>query len=376
MTMRPVPHYCYFVYLSLAFLLVFPHLANAEDFTVRNIHTEATGQTATEARQRAMSEAEKKGFQKLIARLSDEKTANQLLETKKHAISLMVQGVELNNEKISSTSYAADVTLSFSPDQIRTLLPSDSNPVSTNNSTIPPTTLILPIFTQDGRTTLLDRNNPWWHAWNSTEINNKDVKFVLPLGDLEDISLASLSAARSGDYSRLQRMAEKYHANRIVVADATYGQDIDTKTPVMNVVVYNVKPEGTLSNTLEFKRTAEDSSTTLLAKAVTGLVTGLNSNWKNQGQLLNAALQKTLIKTPFTNLREWQTIQQRLKSVSTVQRTSVERLSGRYAIVALYSASKEEELPAHLQRGGFAYYPSEGIPVIQLSNPAVQGFAP
>lgn len=368
--MRPVPYSCYFVYLCLLFSWIITPTARAENYTVENIHTEAVGQTATEARQRAMSEAENKGFFELIKRLSDESTATQLSQTHRANISLMVQSTQINNEKISATSYSADVTLSFSPDQIDALLASKGvTPSVEESGHSAPSILILPVFTHNNETQLLDNQNPWWNAWNNTNMETSGLHFLLPIGDLEDISLTHIQAVRSHDYTQLKPLADKYHANRILIADATYGEDIDTKNPTLNVVAYDVKPEGTTDSSMQFTGASNEPQTALLAKAVNGLIYGLNNNWKTQGQLTTAEIRKTLVKASFSNLQEWQALQRRLSSVETVQKTAVERLAGRYAVIAIYTSSKPEELPQYLQQSGFMYTPSGTMPLIQLVSP-------
>lgn len=368
--MRPVTHYCHFVYHSLLILLlagtVFTFSAKAENFSVENIHAQAIGQTATEARQRAMSEAESKAFFQLISRLSDEATATRLLETYQSNISQMVQGAQISNEKISATSYNADVILSFNPDQIQSLLSQSGVSVAEKPSL---STLVLPVFTQNDRTVLLGSANPWRDAWNNTQIGGSAVTFVLPLGDLEDISLAPLQAVHSSHYDQLKTLADKYHTQRILVADATYGQDIDTHDPVLSVVIYDMQPDNTVNSTMQFKGNAGETTSTLLARAVTALVSGLNSNWSNQGQLTMGDAEKILVKTPFASLKEWQDIQKRLNTVATIQKTSVERLAGRYAIVAVYSSGKKEDLPQYFQQSGFAFTPSDTMPVVELKAP-------
>lgn len=367
--MRPVTHYCRFVYLSLLFLLALPFTVQAENFTVESIHVEATGQTATEARSRAMSEAERKGFIELVTRLSDETTATRLSQERQRSISLMVQGVEVKNEKMSTSSYAADVTLSFSPEQIRALLPeATAAPAPSTTSTVPtaitvqtPVLLVLPIFTQDGQTVLLGGSS-WWDTWNNAQPSGS-MPFSLPIGDLEDISLVPLQAVRSGDFSQVKPLADKYHVNHIIAADATSTIDTETSTPVINVTLYDLKPDGASSQSMQFKGQPGETLPELLAKAVNGIISA-SGDISNQVQA--ATSQRLLVKAQFSSLREWQMVQQRLKSISAVQKTSVERFAGRYAVVAIYSATDADALAQALSQSGLSFTPSANMPIIRL----------
>lgn len=359
--MRPVTDYCRFVYLSLLLCLVMPFGTWAEEFPVESIHVEASGQTATEARSRAMSEAERKGFLELVTRLSDEVTAARLSQEKQRDISLMVQSVEVKNEKISASSYSADVKLTFSADQIRALLPQGGAIPTATETTEAPATLVLPLFTQNNQTVLLGRDNPWWEAWGRVQ-PGKGASFILPIGDLEDISLSSLPVVRAGDYNQLKPLADKYHTGGILVADAVYGVNPETQAPEISVTVLDLKPEGANNRSVQVTSQPGETLPELLAKAVNAVVNGVHNSAQNQ------AGEKLLVKISFSSLKEWQMAQQRLKSVSMVQKTAVERLAGRYAVVAVYSTAQPEAVPKTFEQGGFVFKSSDGMPLLRLAQ--------
>ncbi len=85
---------------------------------VRGISVDASGANATEARTKAMAQAEQKGFSELMRQLLGA-NGGALPNPSAGEISAAVQGYEVANEKIAPNRYRAKVTVHYNPSFVK-----------------------------------------------------------------------------------------------------------------------------------------------------------------------------------------------------------------------------------------------------------------
>ena len=95
--------------------------AQGAGFTVRGIAAEATAETATAARERAIAAGLRSAWAALLAREAPEAEA-RLVAVSAEELDRLVESFEVENERVGATRYAATLTVHFRPDRVRSLL--------------------------------------------------------------------------------------------------------------------------------------------------------------------------------------------------------------------------------------------------------------
>ncbi|MEK7266421.1 MAG: DUF2066 domain-containing protein [Pseudomonadota bacterium] len=215
--------------------------ASDDVFVVPRVPVQATGETATAAKDAAQSTGRRRAMDILLRRLTPEgdwiflptlssgaaaisngdgsgKTAVDI------SPSLLVgleSGFEVYSEKASSSSYRAYITYRFKPDQVRRLLKNAHIPYSEAQTRV---ALVLPVLQTDSGVYLWEGNNPWMAAWKVRPYTHELTPMTAPLGDLEDSSAISARQALAADPAALAAIAARYNVSQVIVAHARLTQ--------------------------------------------------------------------------------------------------------------------------------------------------------
>lgn len=96
-------------------------VAQGSGFTVRGVQAEATAETATAARERAISGGLRSAWMALLAREAPGSEA-RLGAIGQDELERLVESYEVEDERVGATRYAATLTVNFRPDPVRALL--------------------------------------------------------------------------------------------------------------------------------------------------------------------------------------------------------------------------------------------------------------
>lgn len=219
-----------------------PAMAASEDvFVVPRVPVQASGETATAAKEAAQANGRRRAMDILLRRLTPEDDWIYLptLATGAPATSsgdgggktavdispsLLVgleSGFEVYGEKASSSTYRAYVTYRFKPDAVRRLLKDAHLPYSEAQTRV---ALVLPVLQTDSGVYLWESNNPWMAAWKVRPYTHELTPMTAPLGDLEDSSTISARQALAGDAERLASIADRYNVSQVIVSHARLTQ--------------------------------------------------------------------------------------------------------------------------------------------------------
>lgn len=111
------------MFAALALLASAPTRAAAQGsgFRVSGIAAEATAETATAARERAIAGGLRSAWMALLAREAPADQA-RLGSVSAEELERLVESYEVENERVGTTRYAATLTVNFRPDRVRSLL--------------------------------------------------------------------------------------------------------------------------------------------------------------------------------------------------------------------------------------------------------------
>lgn len=242
-------------------ILLFAHITQAASdvYIIKNIKISANNKVASSARSEAVENGQLRAFTGLV-KLHYPDALSKIKSIDKEDILSLVESFELSNERRSATRYMAVLRVRFSRSHVDQLMDSmgasfteasitkrpiesdkidnsvnneieipqavvpingssiaqeDSQPQVVLNPTL--VTLVIPVFIEDNQEYWLDEDkNLWFKFWKNKLANENSAKFVLPLGDLEDLILLNKKITQK-NLIDLAPLFDKYNVNNIAV---------------------------------------------------------------------------------------------------------------------------------------------------------------
>jgi len=302
-------------------------------FTVRQVPVDITADTAAAARVEAIRRGQRAALNFLFERLvlrSDEESLPLLTDDE---VTALVQGFEVGNEKTSSTRYLANLTIKFKKKSLRNMLRRERIPFT---ETVAKPLLVLPVLAIGSSRVLWDDPNPWRRAW-SVRARPDDglLPFVVPHGDLEDLSIIDADLAIQGDETALSRIARRYGAEEVMVAHAAISFEDLAAVPTVQVVLRRHGPLGERVVVEQFGGRQGDQIPELLEWVANAISVDLEEEWKAL-TLLDFGTKFALdARVPLSALQDWLTIRRLLAESAVVQKSELRALSTLEARVAI-----------------------------------------
>jgi hypothetical protein len=327
--------------------------AQDDPFTVRNVEVDVTAADAMAAREKAIDEAQRKAFERLVGRLATEGGAKAMAPPEGRALDELVRNFEVDSEKVSAVRYIATFTVRFKPDAIRSLLRSQSVTFTETQSR---PLLVLPLYRADGALVLWDDPNPWREAWWKLGATDGVVPLTMPNGDIADVQDINAEQALAREPERIRAIAKRYGASGVLLAFATLRAD-------GKAVDVTVTRTGTAlpEQTLVFSFFDEPDVEGLLAKAAHEVRKAVEDAWKRDNVLRFDNPQTVTIKAPFSSLAEWADLRRRLASVPSISKTEIVSFTREAATLAVTFPGDEEQLAAALSTRDLALVQDGGV---------------
>ena len=318
----------------------------ADPFTVSGVKVDVSAANANAARDQAIRDAQVKAWAELYKRLVP--TATSVPRVSDIELARLVQGFEIDDEKVSATRYVGSITVRFRPNSVRETLAGGGQ-----QYVEPPARpyVILPVTVVDGRPVLWEDRTDWREAWEGRQSGASLVPLVVPDGELADISAIGVNEALSGDPEALARIAQRYNAGGVVVAktDLPAG-GLDLGRPLA-VEVTHYTPDGARDQqTVNVKADMADRAGDFLTRATTFVSAAIDESYRRDNTVASGPEQSTLVRVPLASLNDWVETRKRLGMVNAVTRTDVLSISRYEALVALTHRGDVERLRQALAR--------------------------
>lgn len=317
--------------LAAGVLAVVPAFAWADDvFAVKGVSVDVTADSATAAREQALLDGQRKAAQMLLRRLTLAEDASKLPQLSDAQLIDVVQGIEVEREKISSVRYLGDITVRFKPDAIRSLLRSAGVRYA---ETASKPLVVVPVYRTADATMLWDEANPWLAAWSAHAATGGLVPFIVPLGDLGDMGAVTADDATQGTIPKLDALARRYNAFDTLVAVAS------PSTAPAGIDITNTHyAAGQLQRTDVLHVAAESGEATnaLLARAVGEVQNQIEQNWKQENLLRFDHEDMLTAAVPFHDLAEWVTVRRKLADSVLIRSMDIVSFSKTQAVVGLH----------------------------------------
>ena len=317
----------------------------ADPFAVSGVRVDISGSNPTTVRDQAIREAQAKAWAELYRRLVPGGTPPRLSDNE---IARMVQGFEIDEEKVSASRYLGTITVRFRPNAVRAALGHSGGAAQYVEPPSRPF-VILPVTQTEGRTILWQDRTPWREAWEARQPAAALVPLVVPDGELTDAQAISGEDAIAGNAEALNRIAQAYKAGGVVVArtDLPAGGPDPARGMTVDVTRYGL--DGTRDNQVVQVK-GGGSADDVLTRAVAAVGTQLDESWRREHTMAAGPEHNTLVRIPLSAVNDWVETRKRLSSVNAVTRTNLLSISRNEALITLTHRGDPEQLAQALAR--------------------------
>lgn len=316
----------------------------AAPYAVSGVAVERTASSAGAARTEAFDEATRLAFQRMVRKLALASAADRVPTPSNAQLQEYVRDIEVADEKSSATRYIARFTVRFKPEPVRAFLRASGAPFSETPSR---PVLVLAVAEQGGGRVLWEDPNPWRDVWQARTQRDGLVPFVLPLGELPDVSAITAEQAISGDSQRLRALANRYGAGDVIVTVAKMPGE---GTGDVQVQTTRYGPAGPQASAERFKGNPGDSAATILGRAADAIATQTEERWKQENLFVVGREQTIEASVPLRSLKDWTEVRTRLARPPSVKRVDVLELSRVEARVRLTFVGEEAQLAQTLSQ--------------------------
>jgi len=313
-------------------------------YTVEDVAVDATAQSALKARDAARLDGERRALRTLLERVSAKEDWNRLPKASDTELEDLLQDFEVVSEKTSAVRYIATITYRFQREAVANFLRAHGIGFAETRSK---PVLVLPVLSTGGRSILWEDPNPWRAAWGAASgIGEGLVPMRLSNGELADVQAIDANQAVRGDKDALTALSRAYEGVDVLVARAEISGSGGQRAIQLTAVRY-AAGFADQNWTGSVRAEGNESDDVLFARAVDAVVTAANDAWKQNmlshggGTNAGASLVATV---PLTNLKDWVAIRERLRSVSSIQRTRLLSLSKEAARVEIGYLGEPETL--------------------------------
>jgi len=317
--------------VAVALAALWPGPARADDvFTVTGVPVDVTADTAAAAREQALLEGQRKAVQILLRRLTLKQDAGSLPVLSDSQLLEVVQGIEVEREKISAVRYLGDITVRFKPDAIRNLLRGAGIRYA---ETVSKPLVVVPVYRTGDTLLLWDDDNPWRSAWAEHVTKDGLVPLIVPLGDLTDMAAVTADDAVQGNVAKLAAFARRYGATDTLVVVASPSPD-GSAVDIAATRYGSTQQERT--DVLRVAGEPGDTTDALLARAVAEVQSQVEEGWKQENILRFGEEQTLSVTVPLRDLSEWVSVRRKLGEIAYIRSTEIVSLSKSQAVVGLH----------------------------------------
>ena len=312
----------------LACFSVFPASAADNPYAVSGIKVEASGASSTEAQATAINSGRVKAWDKLYARLTRPQDADKKPQLDDLALQRLVSSYTVENDRRSTTRYAASVTYTFNADAVRRLLRSQNiayADLATNPSLIIP---MAPNYSVHGA---------WTSVWANPKYTHGTPPLALPLGDGIDAGALTGLNFDAVSWNDIQPVASRVNASEayLVLANQS-GSNVALRIRRLGPGVSPPIPDIQVS-------TAGAPAGQALSKAADAAAQAIADAWKMRSAI-NFNQKSTLVaEMNISSLESWAAMQKTLSSIPLVTDVQVLAMNmGEVRMQLTYAGSAEQ----------------------------------
>ncbi len=328
-------------------------------FAVTGVDVDITDTDATTAKNKAIIEAQIKGFRVLAERFGGQEAVAKFEKLTAKDVGKLLRSLSIEEERTGPGRYIGKLTVRFLPHKVRELFGEYGLPIVEEQS---PPIVLLPVW-RTAQGAVVWEDNPWKKVWVDLKAEQAVVPVIIPLGDLEDTQAITAEEALANNTVKLESLMIRYQTKAILVAIAEA-----TPEGGVRAVMFGETPLGTV--TFDKVYLAEDgtveSSLALAAQRFHGVMIDkwrvtrvklaaeekARKDAERRAAMAAAGPQHISVSVPFASVIEWNTIRSRLIGTPGIVAVDVASIAGSGAVVKLAYALEIPDLQSSLAGRG------------------------
>jgi hypothetical protein len=319
--------------------------AASEAFTIRDLAIDAEAKSATEARTTALAKGQREAYRVMLERFVMAGEAERLPPLEEADLVALIEGFEINDERVSPTRYRANLTVAFREETVKALL--RGHGVRFIESAGRPV-IVIPVLSAASGSMLWRDDNLWLRAWSLRDKPEGLVPIIVPLGDTADIAELDVEQAIGGSPAPLLAFAQRYGAAEALVLEARPGGD------GLEIKARRV----TAAGVTEFSERIAGAADGLYAAAADRVVELIERDWKEASSVRLGTPNSVRALAPLAGLGEWVSLRATLAALPEVQTVEVIALARSGADIVIHFFGDTADLVAALAAHDLALDPA------------------
>lgn len=335
--------------IFIILFLLLPTLVFAENtnnYLVENLYISMIDEDATTARSNAIAYAQRQAFNTILNRLGID-TSNSVIISD-NEISQMLRSMQIKNEKITTKSYSATLTLQFSPEYIKYTL---SKYKISQYSPHFDSYLIVPVIKNGDNIYLWEKENKWLDPLTR---NARGTTGVLVIKDnYSTRNLIDLEYFKKPKYNNFKKLASLYGTNNVVLVVGEENKEnklIDTKIYVLNE---NKATNAYLKYEMKDKNIDNDyyNASIEIVKYIDGLL--VEDKNKTEYNVIDRNDGYINIYAPLSSIQDYINVKHKLAINKDITQINLKMISQKMAVFTVKYSSNINNLVQSLKNIGF-----------------------
>ena len=303
-------------------------------FTVKNIYVEVESSSSSKARERALIDAQLKGFKNLMNKMLLESEYEKIDNITIEKVTGFVDAIEIQSEKTSSSKYIGNITINFSERKILNFL-NNNNIKFTSLKSKP--LLILPIYKFAGVTYLWEKKNIWRNIWVNNANNNDG---LIPIksseGKFSDFIYFNQDQAIKKNLTNLELLAKSHNTTGVLIAilKKKFNRDKSKIVFNLNLSIYRFDGEKNSNYEESTEIYINEYSENTLNDIKLQVENFVNQQWKT-ANVISSQKKLQKITVIFNSLNDWINIKKIINDISIIDRYNISNFSHDKAIINL-----------------------------------------
>nr|UXE45489.1 hypothetical protein Hi04_10k_c4983_00034 [uncultured bacterium] len=291
-------------------------------FSVAAVKVDATAESATAARDLAMSQGRLQAWTKLYRRFTASALWSKASTVPDTQLQRLMRSFEVANERRSTTRYLAEVTFHFNPAAVRAFL-RQSGIAFTEQRSRP--ALVIPVITGG----MFDPMSPWAMAWTEPSLQQGLVPFVMPQADTPDLAILMRPDLLQVDWAGFAPMARRYNATSVILAVASE----DAKS----VQVIQLSATARAASTLAYAQSSFPADAEAVAEKAA-------EAWKTRAAVNYGQSARIVADVTFESPADWTKIRTSLANVRAISNVEVVGIALHEAEIGVTYFGRPEQL--------------------------------
>jgi hypothetical protein len=360
----------FFSVFAISLIILSSSINWGSAYSIKAIDVQNAGVSSSAAKDSALKDGRKQAFQLMIQKLVDKKEMDRFETTDDTAIEFLIDSMQIMNEQMGLKSYKATVSFEFNKQRIEEFLRNKSVQfVAPVHKSI----VVLPLFSDGAKTYLFEKDNIWLDQWRGHSFNHALMTFVVPNGDLSDISLLDAEDALIGASEKMAAVAARYQVSAVVVpyvSISTEGRHLNARVDFQEYDAKGIKKNNTIRSHSLSEIANETSKPELLKKLLKISIDNIQDFVKAQfGGNQNHNL--VYLKVPTKSPEDYYKYIKLLNESGMAQEIQPVELSRGFSVLRVRTMYTLEDLLKYFKERGYNFETSQDV-----ANPYAHEAAP